>query len=70
MDLAGLHWGAVSFDRRYILYTGHLNFVVYIDCCVSKVMLDKLRESGGKMGGSDILQPNINNVTHFKAFSQ
>ena len=37
---------------------------------MSRVALDVLGTNWRKMGESDILQPNINNVTHFKAFSQ
>lgn len=56
------------FDRSYILDIGYTEFVVYIDCCVSKMTVDKLRETRREMGEGDIVQQNMNNVTHFKVF--
>lgn len=61
-------------EVQFVLQELRIGYGIYrscgIDCCVSEMTLDKLRKNVRKMGESDILQPNINNVTHFKAFSQ
>lgn len=69
---SGIHGGAVCLTEVHI-HTEYTVFIVYTvssACCMSKMTLDMLKRNGRKMGENDILQPNINNVRHFKAFSQ